>query len=132
MTIQHFGKWTYVLSGIFIGLHVLFAFSAIAHQTPASMHWTPTTQQISDVEARLTLPEGSKPLAVYARYYSGQIVLGHHMLVGEFVLGDEEPGVRVVNPGKAPKILDGGCSVVNLNYDVEKRKVVEIFCNGVG
>ncbi|HWX65502.1 MAG TPA: hypothetical protein VNZ27_03650 [Rhodanobacter sp.] len=54
------------------------------------------------------------------------------MLIGEFVFGDEEPGVRVVSPEKAPKILDGGCSVVNLKYDVEKKKVLAIFCNGVG
>lgn len=80
----------------------------------------------------LDIARGQQPLPAYARYYSGQAAHGHHLLIGEFVFGDEEPGVRVVSPEKAPKILDGGCSVVNLKYDVEKKKVLAIFCNGVG
>lgn len=113
-------------------MFTLFTINACAHETPASGQWAPTVQQVKDAEVHLVMPEGSKPLSTYARYYYGQTMQGRRLLIGEFVLGDEQPGIRVVKPDKAPKILDGGCSVVNLKYDIRQEKVVAIFCNGVG
>lgn len=77
------------------------------------------------------MPAGTKSSS-YTRYYYEQVSQGHRVLIGEFVLGSGIPGVHIVEPEKAPKILDGGCSLINLKCDVEKMVVVDISCNGVG
>lgn len=90
---------------------------------------------IAAVEAHLTLPEGSQPIGSYSRYYYGRTEHGHRVLVGTFVPGNLDgasPGVHIVSPAKAPQILDGGCSVVNLVYDPAHKKVMALFCNGSG
>ncbi|MEW9623028.1 hypothetical protein [Rhodanobacter geophilus] len=51
---------------------------------------------------------------------------------GEFVLGDSSLDVPIVSPAAAPKVLDNGCSVVNLTYDPARKKVTSLFCNGSG
>ena len=106
---------------------------AVAFPLAAAVHdgWTPSTPLIKQVESHLKLPDGSKPLPAYARYYYGTLEHGHRVLVGEFVSGQTPPGVHVVKPGHMPKILDGGCSVINLRYDTEKKVVIALFCDGV-
>ena len=106
---------------------------AVAFPLAAAVHdeWTPTAPLISQVEHHLKLPDGSKPLPAYARYYYGTVQHGHRVLVGEFVSDQTQPGVHVVKPGHTPKILDGGCSVINLKYDTEKKVVIALFCDGV-
>lgn len=92
--------------------------------------WTPSSAQIAEVEAHLTLPAGSQPMASYARLYYARFEHGHRELVGVFVLEIAPPGVHVVTQAKAPRVLDGGCSVVNLTYDPARKKVTSLFCNG--
>ncbi|GLQ97281.1 hypothetical protein [Dyella mobilis] len=128
---KHFGLRVMKLYGVFASVLLLFTVVARAGEAPGTSQWIPTAQQISAVEAQLVMPSGSKPLPVYTRYYYGQIVLGRHLLIGEFVLGKGR-GFRIVSPNKAPQVLDGGCSVVNLKYDIERKKAVAIFCNGMG
>lgn len=94
--------------------------------------WTPSSALVAAVEAHLTLPESSRPIGSYGRYYYGRLEHGHRVLVGEFVLGDPSPGVHIVSPANAPKVLDGGCSVVNLTYNPAHNKVISLFCNGSG
>lgn len=94
--------------------------------------WIPSTALVAEVEAHITLPEGSKPIGSYSRYYYGRLEHGHRVLVGEFVLDDSAPGVYIVSATHAPKVLDGGCSVVNLTYDTAHKKVTSLFCNGLG
>lgn len=100
---------------------------------PASAHeaasWTPTPALVVDVEARLALPEGAAPMDSYGRYYYGKFKHGRRVLVGEFVQ-DLSPGVHIISPTHAPRILDGGCSVIRLVYDVAQKKVTALFCNG--
>lgn len=109
----------------------LFSMSVVAHEHVKVRSWTPTIDLVGKVEAELKMPAGTK-LSSYTRYYYGQISQGRRVLIGEFVLGSDAPGVHIVTPEKAPKILDGGCSLIDLKYDVEKRVVVDLSCNGVG
>lgn len=91
--------------------------------------WTPTPALIAEVEAHLVLPDGAGPLDQYGRYYYGDVKHGRRVLVGEFVQVSD-PGVHIVAPTQAPRILDGGCSVINLVYDMAEKKVTPLFCNG--
>lgn len=109
----------------------LFSMSVVAHEHVKVKSWTPTIDLVEKVEAELKMPAGTK-LSSYARYYYGQISQGRRVLIGEFVLGSDAPGVHIVTSEKAPEILDGGCSLIDLKYDVENRVVVDISCNGVG
>ncbi|WP_158755342.1 hypothetical protein [Dyella sp. S184] len=104
----------------------LLAFSASA-QGPTN--WRPSEKLIGSVEASLTMPANTS-LRSYRRYYYGQVTHGHRLLMGTYVLSPNHAGVQIVSPAQSPKIFDGGCSIINMKYDVERKKVVSIFCNG--
>jgi hypothetical protein len=39
---------------------------------------------------------------------------------------------RIVGSEAAlPGVLDGGCDIVNVEYDVKRHRFVQVFCNGV-
>lgn len=101
-----------------------------AYATSSGCSWKPSPAQIKQLERFLKLPEG-RPLSSYSRFYSGQISAGQHIIVGEF-LKAESAKVQIVDEQKMPKVLDGGCSVVHLKYNVEKKRVLQLTCNGVG
>ena len=108
-----------------------FSMSVVAHEHVKVKSWTPSSELVRQVETELKMPAGTK-LPSYARYYYGQVLQGHRMLMGEFVLGSDAPGVHIVTPEKVPKIFDGGCSLIDLKYDVVMNVVVDVSCNGVG
>lgn len=91
--------------------------------------WTPTAELVDKIEAGLEMPRGH-PLKTYRRYYSGEVSRGRHVVIAVF-LKSNQPGVDVVPRDKLPRILDGGCSVMHLRYDVESQKVLMLICNGV-
>lgn len=110
----------------------------LAQPLHAAESWTPTRGEIARLEAGLKLPESpstSGPLKDYERYYAGIVRNGHRMIHAEFValgIGPEARGqVHVTSEDKFPVIMDGGCGVVNLLYDVESNRVVHIGCNGL-
>jgi len=118
------------LQGLGLLVSACFSMSVVAHEHVQVKSWTPTSKLVGKVEAKLRMPAGTT-LSSYARYYYGQISHSHRMLMGEFVLSSNAPGVHIVTPEEAPKILDGGCSLIDLKYDVEKKVVVDLSCNGV-
>ena len=93
--------------------------------------WVPSASLISEVESRLSMPAKSSPLKVYIRYYTGTVTRKGRVLVGTFVRDDEHAGIRVVGADGMPRVLDAGCAIINLTYDVKRRKVLSLFCNGV-
>ncbi len=42
----------------------------------------------------------------------------------------KQDGIHIVAETGFPLIMDGGCSVVNLTYDVDTSRIVAIQCNG--
>jgi hypothetical protein len=96
-----------------------------------SREWTPGAPLIAQVESQLRMPAGAT-LNGYTRYYYGTMNKAHRILVGVFVREDKHPGIEITSKAKAkaPKMLDGGCGVVNLTYDIDQKRVVAIFCNG--
>jgi hypothetical protein len=85
---------------------------------------------VSEVEASLELPEGAFPLNTYVRHFAGVAIEERRVVVGTFLQDPDGAGVRIVDLKKMPKVLDGGCDVINLKYDIERKKVLELFCNG--
>lgn len=92
--------------------------------------WVPSSALVKQIEAGLTMPK-ALALHSYRRYYSGDLFKGRRIVVAVFLESDH-PGTEIVPQSKLPRILDGGCSVVNLRYDIKLKKMLVIACNGVG
>ena len=91
--------------------------------------WTPTGAQIEALEAHLPSQPPSGLLAS-SRYYYGITSNRHRFIVGEILgfPGRQGPGIYLQRD--LPIVNDGGCSVINLTYDVAKRAFVAFGCNG--
>jgi len=96
----------------------------VSHSRVYAEDAQPLPDLIGTLEWNLVMPEGAGALGTYTRYYAER----DGMLIGIFVRGDD--GIRIVPGGELPLILDGGCSVVNLRYNLDTHKLTTIFCNG--
>jgi hypothetical protein len=121
---------------------------AAAYQKPApqSDDWLPSAAQVATVEAAVKMPPGAKPLSDYTRYYTGivaadgrmpgNVPAGHKLIWGKYDLPFRyepyRPGIHVVARSDMPLIMDGGCMIVNVYYDVDAGHIVYTKCNGVG
>lgn len=91
---------------------------------------TPSTSLVAEIEASLKMPSKAFPLDTYVRYFAGEVADDRRLVVGTFLHDPKNAGVRIVEREKMPEVLDGGCSVVNLKYDMERKEVLALFCNG--
>lgn len=85
---------------------------------------TPGAAEIRNIEMRIVMPGGARPMDEYDRYYAYHTVQGRQILVGEYVrrssihtasAGTPMEGmanVFVTTFRELPGIMDGGCSVV--------------------
>ncbi len=83
------------------------------------------------------MPAGARPVADYLRFYTGDRKDGRPVVLGTFVqqgLWDllQRPAapINIVKKADMPIILDGGCAVVNLEFDTQRKQIVSISCNG--
>ena len=70
----------------------------------------------------------------YARYYAGVGTADHKAVFATYVAVDPDhypSGVHLVGTGEIPMILDGGCAIIHVRYDVPSATVTSIRCNGV-
>jgi hypothetical protein len=113
-------------AGILTAIALAAGTSVNAGNTPT---WRPAPADISKMEPNLSLPEHAYDLNSYARYYSGIIVSGHHVIEGYFIKGlGKRPGVYLNQ--LHDDIADGGCSIVTIYYDADKRRMAGAACNG--
>ena len=102
---------------------------ALAPQAPAL-----SLDAIRSVESLVKMPPGVRSIASYNRFYAIKVEAGREMIWGTFLLtplSPPPPTVHIVRPEDMPAIQDGGCSVVNLLYDIREAKITSIFCNGL-
>jgi len=85
----------------------------------------PSETVVADLEARVVMPEGARPLSAYLRTYFHQGT----KIVGQYRLGPPT-GVRSVVEAEGAW-LDGGCSIVTVSYDPVSKVVEGVACNGV-
>ena len=94
---------------------------------------TEQAQLMDRIERAVRLPDGAGALSSYARYYAWQqredgvrkVIAVYENLTGA------RPGRHWVAETELPVIMDGGCGVVSLSYDVAGQRIEHVSCNGV-
>jgi hypothetical protein len=92
--------------------------------------WVPTVNDIKELEGKVQMPKGAAPLSTFTREYAGRIDHGHRVIVG---LYSGSGGRIVIDKSPADlndSTLDGGCGIVNIEYDITIHRVVDIRCHG--
>jgi hypothetical protein len=89
----------------------------------------PSKAELQAIESSVVLPPGAEPVAAYARYYANISQGGHRIIRGIYVFGDEAR-IVITTAEKLPAILDGGCVVVTIEYDVSTATFLQVSCNG--
>ncbi len=79
------------------------------------------------------MPQRARPIDAYDRNYA---LTGVGTVVGRYQLATtrQPPAGRkrwFDDPADMPMIFDGGCTQVNVEYDLTTRKVVAVSCNGL-
>lgn len=89
-------------------------------------------QLMNRIEREVRLPQGAGALASYARSYAWQqredgvrkVVAVYENLTGA------RPGRHWVAETDLPVIMDGGCGLISLSYDVAAGRIEHVECNG--
>ncbi len=100
--------------------------------------WLPSMAEVQHVESKVTMPDGAQAMSAYVRYYAGITVDGRKVIYGVYLATgvvrdmkqDPRPGIRIVTAREVPEIDDGGCSQVNVEFDVASDTVTRVRCNG--
>lgn len=84
---------------------------------------------VREFEESIELPSGARNLEAYDRYYH----IGSENFEGIFTLASEPRGTIffVTDVGQLPRMLDGGCLVVNVRGSIRVPHLASVFCNGV-
>jgi hypothetical protein len=109
---------------------LLSALVAFESGEAAGSPWVPTANDIKELEGKVQMPKGAAPLNTFTREYAGRIERGHRLIVG---LYSGSGGKIVIDKSPADlndTTLDGGCGIVNVEYDLTIHRVVDIRCHG--
>lgn len=104
-----------------------------AQAQPAASPPPPADEQarlMDRIEAEVRMPRGAQPLAEYGRYYAWRLEDGRRKVAAVYY-SEENPRRHWVTEDRLPAILDGGCNVVTLRFDVAADKIEWVRCNGV-
>ncbi len=99
---------------------------AVPAQGGRSLANQPTMTQVQEAEAHYA-PHGSqRPLSSYARFYW---LAPDGRLLGKYVDFGPRPahGIHIVSEAQVPSTADGGCSVLNVEYD-QSSKNLTVSC----
>lgn len=102
---------------------------------PATSSTTDAEQEaiMDRIEREVRLPEGARPLAAYARSYAWQERgdgIRKVVAVYEHLTGAPVGQRRWVTESAFPLVLDGGCGLITLSYDVGAQRIEHVTCNG--
>jgi hypothetical protein len=92
--------------------------------------WKLTEADAAQLEAHVTLPASARPIAEYARYYSGLVSHGHHFIAAYYVRFPGFGRGRHLNEPAPDEVMDGGCGVIHFVYEVEAAATRGLWCNG--
>jgi hypothetical protein len=85
------------------------------------------------IERDVRLPQGASPLAAYSRSYAWQQRgdgVRKVVAVYENLTGAPTGRRRWVAETDLPLVLDGGCGLISLSYDVASQRIEHVTCNG--
>jgi len=97
--------------------------------------WTPTAAQISEIEKRVKLDglTTDGPISTFQRYYAGVTRDGRRLILAEYIglikMLRPDGSIHIVSYREMPALGDGGCGVVNFDYDPDTRKFSTPSCN---
>jgi hypothetical protein len=97
-----------------------------------------TQEAVMDlIERQVRLPRGARPLASYARFYAWQRRTDGVRKVVATYTGQSIADVTGAGPGRhwvaenaLPVVMDGGCGIISLSYDVATQRIEHVDCNG--
>ena len=123
-----------------VGFIVLTAWIFYSAASQQDGEWKPGSKLVAHVDGlALTgkLPAEFGPLSAYSRFYWGEKRDGRKFIKGVLVdphwsqkMRGWAPGSVRVGPRKqAPAVGDGGCTVVNVEFDVKADKLLAEDCN---
>ncbi len=100
--------------------------------TPPNTEEQARIELMDQIERQVRLPEGAGRLETYASYYAWQPRDdGYRKVVAVYQnLTGERPGRHWVAENEFPVIMDGGCGVISLSYDVAAQRIEHVTCNG--
>jgi len=124
---------------------VLFCVALAPASALGAREWRPDAATVARVEAYMNthMPtrEGSATLTIplrlqdYARYYAGVFDGGGRRMVrGVYIRFEPERyprGTHIVPENALPMILDGGCGVIEVRFDVAAGRALWAACNGL-
>lgn len=93
----------------------------------------PVAEMLMDrIEAIVAMPSGAGPLGAYGRYYALEGRSDGVRKVLAVYVREPAPRRHWVRENELPIVMDGGCDIVSLTYDVDADRVERVECNGVG
>ncbi len=99
---------------------------------------------IREIESQVVMPRGARSLDLYDRYYAPDRIGEREVVVGVFLLrssfsGQTREGVAPVtaidnvftaSATQLPVVMDGGCNVVTIYFDVATQRLMTIRLDG--
>ena len=98
----------------------------LAESSPEASAGEPETRFMDAIESTIELPAGAYDLDQYSRTY----MFGERKILAIYTSSGQPGRVWVSRPADFPMVFDGGCSVVNVVYDLETRTFLRVACNG--
>jgi hypothetical protein len=115
---------------------------ASAQASQSDGYWLPDSKTVERIEQaiRHAAPPATGDLTAtsvdnYGRYYTGVTLNGHRVVYGVFLSMDPTRyprGIHIVPFEDQPHMTGGGCSQLNVWYDVSEERVTEFHCYGLG
>lgn len=112
------------------GLSFALAAAVSSATVAAERLAAPDLADIAALEQVAQLPKGAEPVRAYARYYSRADEDGRAILVGSYLLDAPDPPGPYIGPVPV-HVMDGGCAVVTVRFDLSTRRQLSAWCNGV-
>jgi hypothetical protein len=78
-------------------------------------------QSIKEIEKSIKIYDVEK----YDRYY----YIENNIAYGTYLIVARNGKILIVHKNEIPKVLDGGCDVINATLDLKSKRVENIFCN---
>src|ERR1700761_6006541 len=112
--------WTILAIVVLTG----FASPALAQESGPSLN------DVKVAEAHITW-RYAQPLETYDRYYSFALDRGQKIIRGVYrYQGDHGGAIYIVPPAQEPFVYDGGCSMIDAEFDAETKVLLGIACHG--
>jgi hypothetical protein len=94
---------------------------------------SPEPEALMDrIESAVVLPAGAAPLSSYGRYYAWEDRSdGVRKVLGVYVV-EPQPQRRWVTQNELPAVMDGGCDVVSVMFDLATDRIEWAECNADG